>query len=70
MIIRTEKQQQLIAEAEAVLAGEPAGNLLDGQPIGDVADADERRPAIDAILASYDLCVDWDQEFWEGQHVR
>jgi hypothetical protein len=68
-LIRTEKQQQLIAEAEAVLAGEPAGKLLDGQPVGDIADTDERRPAIDVILAPYDLRVDWDQEFWEGQHV-
>ena len=69
LVIRTEKQQQLIAEAEAVLAGEPAGKLLDGQSVGNIADTDERRAAIDAILASYDLCVDWDQEFWEGQHV-
>jgi hypothetical protein len=68
-LIRTEKQQQLIAEAEAVLAGEPAGKLLDGQPVGDIADTDERRAALDVILAPYDLCVDWDQEFWEGQHV-
>ena len=69
MIICTEKQQRLIAEAEAVLAGNPAAKLLDGQPVGDTADPGERRTAIDAILASYDLCVDWNQEFWEGQHV-
>ena len=69
MIICTEKQQRLIAEAEAVLAGNPTAKLLDLEPVGDIADPGERRTAIDAILASYDLCVDWNQEFWEGQHV-
>ena len=69
MVIHTEKQQRLIAEAEAVLAGAPAGKILDGQPVGDIADPDERRATIETILAPYDLRVDWDQEFWEGRHV-
>ena len=63
------KQQQLITETEAILAGEPAGKFLDGQPVGDITDPAQRRAAIDVILAPCDLCVDWDQEFWEGQHV-
>jgi len=69
MFFYTEKQQQLITEAEAILAGEPAGKFLDGQPVGDITDPAERRAAIDVILVPCDLCVDWDQEFWEGQHV-
>ena len=65
----TEKQRELIVEAETIVAGESVGRPLDGQPVGDIVDPDERRSAIDAILAPYDLRVDWDQEFWEGQHV-
>jgi len=59
MFFCTEKQQQLIAEAGAILAGAPAGKLLDSRPVGDIADPDERRTAIDAILAPYDLRVDF-----------
>jgi hypothetical protein len=65
----TEKQKQLIAEVESILAAEPAGRFLNGHPVGDITDPAETRSAIDAILAPYDLRVDWKEEFWQGQHV-
>jgi hypothetical protein len=65
----TEKQQQLIAEAGTFLAAEPAQRFLDGHPVGDIANPVDRRSAIDTILAPYDLRVDWEEEFWQGQHV-
>ena len=62
------EQQRLIAEAEAVLAETPQRSSWTASlsAISPILVSDAR---LYAILASYDLCVDWNQEFWEGQHV-